>query len=55
MFFSTVVYLALSLIAAGLQVRNVKLLFLVWIGIIATHIIYGSFFLSGLIKRDLKR
>ena len=35
--------------------RSVKLLFSVWLGIIVTHIIYGSFFLSGLIKRDLKR
>ncbi len=53
--FGVAIYLASSLVAAGLQVRNVKLLFSVWLGIIATHIIYGSFFLSGLIKRDLKR
>jgi cellulose synthase/poly-beta-1,6-N-acetylglucosamine synthase-like glycosyltransferase len=50
-----VVYLVSSLIAAAMQVRNAKLLFSVWLGIIVTHIIYGSFFLSGLIKRDLKR
>ena len=49
------VYLVSSLIAAALQVRGMKLLFSVWLGIIVTHIIYGSFFLSGLIKRDLKR
>ncbi len=49
------VYLVSSLIAAALQVRNAKLLFSVWLGIIVTHIIYGSYFLSGLIKRDLKR
>jgi hypothetical protein len=48
-------YFVSSLIAAALQVKNVKLLLLVWMGIIVTHIIYGSFFLSGLIKRDLKR
>ncbi len=48
-------YLVLSLIAAALQVRNMKMLLSVWFGIIVTHIIYGSFFLSGLIKRDLKR
>ena len=53
--FGVAVYLVSSLIAAALQVRNVKLLFSVWLGIIVTHIIYGSYFLSGLIKRDLKR
>ena len=53
--FGVAVYLVSSLIAAALQVRSVKLLFSVWLGIIVTHIIYGSFFLSGLIKRDLKR
>jgi glycosyltransferase involved in cell wall biosynthesis len=49
------IYLVLSLIAATLQIRNIRQFFLVWSGIIATHIIYGSFFLFGLIKRDLKR
>ncbi len=49
------VYLALSLVAAALQVRKVKLILLVWSGMIVTHIVYGVFFLSGLIKRDLKR
>jgi cellulose synthase/poly-beta-1,6-N-acetylglucosamine synthase-like glycosyltransferase len=53
--FAIAIYLASSLIAVALQVRNAKLLISVWIGIIVTHIIYGSFFLSGLIKRDLKR
>ena len=53
--FGVVIYLAVSLIAAALQFRSVKMLFSVWLGIIATHIIYGSFFLAGLIKRDLKR
>jgi cellulose synthase/poly-beta-1,6-N-acetylglucosamine synthase-like glycosyltransferase len=48
-------YLALSLVAAALQVRKVKLILLVWSGTIVTHIVYGVFFLSGLIKRDLKR
>ena len=55
MLLGVAVYLISSLIAAGIQVRNVKLLFSVWLGIIVTHIIYGTFFLSGLIKRDLKR
>jgi cellulose synthase/poly-beta-1,6-N-acetylglucosamine synthase-like glycosyltransferase len=53
--FGVALYLVSSLIAAALQVQSVKLLISVWIGIIVTHIIYGSFFLSGLIKRDLKR
>ena len=53
--FGVVAYLVSSLIASALQVRNVKLLLSVWLGIIVTHIVYGSFFLSGLAKRDLKR
>jgi cellulose synthase/poly-beta-1,6-N-acetylglucosamine synthase-like glycosyltransferase len=53
--FGVALYLVSSFIAAVIQVRNVKLLFSVWLGIIVTHIIYGSFFLSGLIKCDLKR
>jgi len=48
-------YLALSLVAAALQVKKVKLILLVWSGMIVTHVVYGVFFLSGLIKRDLKR
>jgi cellulose synthase/poly-beta-1,6-N-acetylglucosamine synthase-like glycosyltransferase len=52
---SVVMYFALCLLAATLQVKNPKLVLLVWMGIIATHIVYGVFFLSGLIKRDLKR
>jgi cellulose synthase/poly-beta-1,6-N-acetylglucosamine synthase-like glycosyltransferase len=49
------VYLFSCLVAAAQQVKTGKLLFLVWLGIIVTHITYGSYFLSGLIKRDLKR
>jgi glycosyltransferase involved in cell wall biosynthesis len=48
-------YLALSLVAAASQVRKAKLVFLVWMGIIVTHIFYGLAFLSGLVKSDLKR
>jgi cellulose synthase/poly-beta-1,6-N-acetylglucosamine synthase-like glycosyltransferase len=55
MVIGAVAYLALSLIAVAQQIRSVKLIFFVWLGIIATHIIYGTYFLSGLIKRDLKR
>lgn len=48
-------YLVSSLIASALQVKSMKLLFSVWLGILLTHIVYGAFFLSGLAKRDLKR
>jgi hypothetical protein len=53
--FGLVLYLALSLAAAVSQVKQIKLLLPVWLGIIATHLIYGCFFLFGLAKRDLKR
>jgi hypothetical protein len=53
--FGVVVYLVSSLVAAALQVKSVKLILSVWLGIIVTHLVYGSFFLSGLVKRDLKR
>jgi cellulose synthase/poly-beta-1,6-N-acetylglucosamine synthase-like glycosyltransferase len=51
----TIVYLVSSLIAVARQVKSLKLLLLVWLGIIVTHLVYGSFFLLGLLKRDLKR
>ena len=50
-----IAYLIVSLIAAAIQVRNIKLIIPIWAGIIVTHLVYGSFFLLGLIKRDLKR
>ena len=55
MLFGLVVYLFSVLIAAALQAKSIKLMFSVWLGIIVTHIVYGVFFLSGLVKRDLKR
>ena len=48
-------YLVLSLIATVLQVKRANLVLLVWSGIVVTHIVYGLSFLSGLVKRDLKR
>jgi len=48
-------YLFSTLIAAAIQIQRIKFVIIVWLGIIVTHIIYGSYFLSGLIKRDLKR
>lgn len=50
-----IAYLLLGLVAAALQVKKAKLIFLVWMGIIVTHIFYGLSFLSGLVKSDLKR
>lgn len=55
MLFGVAVYLVSSLVAAALQVNSVKLILSVWFGIIVTHLVYGLFFLSGLVKRDLKR
>jgi hypothetical protein len=48
-------YLVLGLTAALLEVKEAKLLFPVWLGIIATHVVYGLSFLAGLIKRDLRK
>src|SRR3989304_6269830 len=48
-------YFASSLVAAALQAKGVKLVLLVWLGIIVTHVVYGFMFLFGLAKRDLKR
>ncbi|MDR0373368.1 MAG: glycosyltransferase [Nitrososphaerota archaeon] len=49
-------YLAAGLIATiSLQLNDIKLIFVVWVGIIVTHLVYGSYFLTGLAKRDLKR
>jgi len=48
-------YLMLSLIATVVEVKEAKLLFLVWSSIILTHVVYGVSFLVGLFKRDLVR
>lgn len=45
-------YVILAL-AAALPSR--KLVLPVWLGIMATHIVYGAFFLLGLIKKELKK
>jgi cellulose synthase/poly-beta-1,6-N-acetylglucosamine synthase-like glycosyltransferase len=50
-----IMYLALSGIAAVIEIKKVKLTFLVWLGIITTHVVYGISFLVGLTKRDLAR
>jgi len=48
-------YLILGLIATLLEVRDAKLILPVWLGIIATHVVYGVSFLVGLMKRDLEK
>jgi len=48
-------YLMLCFISTLLTVKEVKLIFPVWLGIITTHVVYGASFLIGLLKRDLKR
>jgi len=48
-------YLIVGLIATLLEVKETRLILLVWLGIIATHIVYGVSFLIGLMKRDLER
>jgi len=52
---SVFAYLVLSLIAAVVEVKEAKLLLSVWLGILATHFVYGLSFLRGLMKRDLRR
>jgi GT2 family glycosyltransferase len=47
-------YLTLALVNASLA-RDVKLFFPVWIGTILTHITYGTYFLIGLMKKELER
>ena len=50
-----IAYLALTLVAAIIEVKKVRLTLVVWAGIIVTHIIYGVTFIYGLTKSDLKR
>jgi cellulose synthase/poly-beta-1,6-N-acetylglucosamine synthase-like glycosyltransferase len=50
-----VVYLFSCLIAALVEAKPIKLVPLVWFGIMATHLVYGLSFLAGFMKRDLPR
>ncbi|MEM2970583.1 MAG: glycosyltransferase family 2 protein, partial [Candidatus Bathyarchaeia archaeon] len=52
---ATAVYLITCLVTTLMEVKELRLVPLVWLGIIATHFVYGAFFLAGLIKRDLAR
>jgi len=51
---SLVAYLILAFIGA-LHAKRPKLIFLTWLGIIITHIVYGVSFLIGLAKKELER
>ncbi len=46
---------ALMAIRSGKEKISPKLLLLVWLGIIMTHITYGVFFLAGLTRSELER
>jgi len=48
-------YLVLGLITVLFEVKEAKLLLSVWLGVIATHVVYGLSFLAGFVKRDLQR
>lgn len=48
-------YLVLCLIATLRGTKEARLVLPVWLGIIATHVVYGLSFLVGLMKRDLER
>jgi cellulose synthase/poly-beta-1,6-N-acetylglucosamine synthase-like glycosyltransferase len=52
---ASIAYLILSLVAAFLVAKQAKFFLAVWFGIIATHMVYGEQFLSGLMKRDLEK
>jgi hypothetical protein len=52
---AVVVYLVLGLLAALFEVKEAKLLLSVWLGVVATHVVYGLSFLTGFVKRDLRR
>jgi len=49
------VYLSVTLLASALVTKEWKLLPLVWVGVILTHLVYGTYYLIGLLKKDLER
>ena len=48
-------YITLCLIASLIEVKNLKMVLVVWLGIILTHLFYGMSFIIGFFKGDLKR
>jgi uncharacterized protein (DUF697 family) len=55
MLLAVAMYLILGSIATSLEVKEAKLVLPVWLGIIATHVVYGVSFLVGLMRPDLER
>ena len=53
--FFGVVLLGYIFFALAAALRSRELILPVWLGIMATHIVYGAFFLLGLMKEELKR
>jgi cellulose synthase/poly-beta-1,6-N-acetylglucosamine synthase-like glycosyltransferase len=51
---AVLVYLVFTLVAA-LFSNDIRLIPYIWIGIILTHLTYGTYFLIGLFKRKLRR
>jgi glycosyltransferase involved in cell wall biosynthesis len=49
------VLLAYVVLALAAAMPSRKLILPVWLGIMATHMVYGTFFLIGLVKKELKR
>lgn len=47
-------YLFLCLLASFAEVKDIRMIPAIWLGIILTHICYGVFFISGFLKCDLK-
>ena len=48
-------YLMMTLLASVIETKERKLIPLVWLGVILTHITYGTFFIVGVLKKDLER
>jgi len=50
-----VIYIIASLLATLLETRSMRTVPMVWMGIWLTHLTYGTFFIAGLLKRELQR
>lgn len=55
MFLAITFYIVSGLIAVLVDIKELKLIPIVLVGIIMTHFVYGLSFFLGLIKKDLKR
>jgi len=50
-----VMYIAACLLAALLEATKIRLIPVIWAGIVSTHLVYGLSFLVGLMRSDLKK